>query len=154
MNIYVILSIVILIIVFYKLHYIESFTADEALQNISSLYNNQNMIVSNLNVTGNSKLGNTSANSLNVSGNTTLGNTSATSLKLSGALGSESGIVFGTYKKESYCNNKIPTGKTHTDLYNEDSPCNHMCPPNTYMVGIKYGEDEQKELRPICRTFN
>lgn len=58
MEVLTIIIIVLLIIILYVItrkteNYTEHYTADEAIQNISSLYNSQNMIVTNLQVTNN-----------------------------------------------------------------------------------------------------
>lgn len=77
------LSIVILLLHFFKNDNIEHMTSEEAIKNVASVFNSENMVVKNLKVTGNLEIGgNTTCNgnstvngTTNIIGNTTIGTT-------------------------------------------------------------------------------
>ena len=133
----------------------ENFTADEAIQNVSSLYNNQNMTVTNINVTGNSNLNTLKASSANITGTLTANTINGTfnGNITSGKVGSNDFIVYGTGKGYGNCTNLNPTGLTQSGLYTSNQSCFNVCPPNSFMVGIKYGKDGNI-ITPVCRNFN
>lgn len=136
----------------------EYFTADEAVANIASLYNNKNLVVTDLNSTGTGTFNTVRAN--NVAATTT--NTSALTAtnasvngKLTiGTLGSDD-VFIGRFAQAN-CGNPKPSGSsygTQSSIFNSTDKCTQICPPGSVMVGILNG-DEFDHKHPLCRWIN
>jgi hypothetical protein len=115
----------------------EHFTADEAVANIASVYNNQNLTTTNLGVTGTATLNNVAATKLTTAN-----------------LGSDS-LFIGNAQNQSCpdlaAGAAVPG--TQGSLYGARDKCSQICPAGSYMVGI-YNGSYGSNKNPICKWFN
>jgi hypothetical protein len=154
-----VIIIIILLTILIITRSMENFTTDEAIQNVASLYNTQNMKVTNLDVTGNTKTasmevaGNIKAASADVAGNMNASGGKFNSL-ITNQLGGSDNVFIGMRKQTNGCDGQ--PGQmvgNHADLHAAARPCFQMCPPGSYMVGIQNGR-EFDHKHPLCKYFN
>ena len=153
----------------------ESFTNDEAIQNIASLYNQAQLSVTNFTSTGKGTFndlnaatikstgaigagsanvtGNVTAGSANITGGLTAGSANVTGNLTTKSMGPDK-VFIGNWPKKNI--KDVPLLSSGTVLGTQDSSYNaaknSMCPNGSYMVGLQKGSDWDWYY-PICRSF-
>jgi hypothetical protein len=178
---------IIFVIIMYMYNYTEyygnneSFTNDEAIQNIASLYNQAQLTVTNFTSTGKGTFndlnattikatgqistpgaigtgsanitGGLTAGSANVTGNLTAGNVTAGNASIK-SMGPERVFVgqwAGTNVKGPNSKYNETVGTTQANAYKPSQ--NSMCPNGSYMVGMQKGS-QWDWYYPLCRSFS
>ena len=151
------LVILILLIIYdiYSTISIERYTTNEAVQSVSSLYNNQNMTVTNMNVidkltgkdatfTGTLTGNKVSVTDMGLSGNVFTG--SSTSRTFAAGMDLLPSVNSGTDlgPHSDYYNTSLKT----PSIFGTSDPGNYaiMCPVGSYMVGLK-------GRQAVCKSF-
>ena len=154
MIIFVVLTIITVII--FSTNYVEKFSDDEAVQNVASIYNNSNMKVTNLEVTGN--LVSHTMNKLNstVSQFDSKFN-SKLDTKLNEIRGEMDGLINQVSTFKSSFNKKGYTKAYGSGNKKDCNPstsgsCAQNCPAGYYMSGLSHGRNWDWK-HPICTKF-
>jgi hypothetical protein len=82
------------------------------------------------------------------------GNLTVTGTLTAGKVGSDDNLIMGRWGQER-CGDPPAAGTVvgnHSQLFNSGAPCYQICPPGSYMIGIRNGYDWDHKA-PVCRKF-